>query len=96
MKTFISTLMETLTHRATRRSHSNVLYHLSGYLKKSVSGTERQRLRVLIDRYRQGDVPLVVPITMLQHHFANKPNAYIDSQVFMAPFPDELQLRNLV
>jgi uncharacterized protein YbgA (DUF1722 family)/uncharacterized protein YbbK (DUF523 family) len=95
-KAFITTLMETLSRRATRRSHSNVLYHLSGYLKKSVSSEERQRLRKLIDRYRRGEVPLVVPITMLQHHFANKPNAYIESQVFMTPFPDELQLRNLV
>jgi uncharacterized protein YbgA (DUF1722 family) len=33
---------------------------------------------------------------MLKHHFANSPNAYIDSQVFLAPYPDELQLRNLV
>ena len=93
---FISTLMSALTHRATRRSHSNVLYHLSGYLKREVSGEERQRLKQLIDQYRLGQIPLVVPVTMLKHHFANKPNRYIDSQVFMAPYPDELQLRNLV
>jgi uncharacterized protein YbgA (DUF1722 family) len=93
---FITILMETLARRATRRSHSNVLFHLSGYLKKGVSSEERQRLRDLIDRYRQGEIPLVVPITMLQHHFANTPNAYIDSQVFMAPYPDELRLRNLL
>jgi uncharacterized protein YbgA (DUF1722 family)/uncharacterized protein YbbK (DUF523 family) len=95
-RNFITTLMDTLSHRATRRSHSNVLYHLSGYLKKKVSSEERQRLRALIDRYRQGEIPLVVPVTMLQHHFANQPDAYIHSQVFMAPYPDELQLRNLV
>jgi uncharacterized protein YbgA (DUF1722 family)/uncharacterized protein YbbK (DUF523 family) len=93
---FITTLMDTLSRRATRRSHSNTLYHLSGYLKKEISSEERQRLRALIDRYRRGEIPLVVPITMLQHHFANKPNAYIESQVFMTPYPDELQLRNLV
>jgi uncharacterized protein YbgA (DUF1722 family)/uncharacterized protein YbbK (DUF523 family) len=93
---FITVLMDTLARRATRRSHSNVLFHLSGYLKKGVSSEERQRLRDLIDRYRQGEIPLVVPITMLQHHFANAPNAYIDSQVFMAPYPDELRLRNLL
>jgi uncharacterized protein YbgA (DUF1722 family) len=37
-----------------------------------------------------------VPITMLRHHFANQPNAYIDQQVFMAPYPDALQLRNVL
>jgi uncharacterized protein YbgA (DUF1722 family)/uncharacterized protein YbbK (DUF523 family) len=93
---FIQTLMDALSQRATRRSHSNVLYHLSGYLKRDVSGDERQRLKALIDQYRNGHIPLVVPLTMIKHHFANSPNAYIDGQVFMTPYPDELQLRNLV
>ena len=93
---FIQTLMNGLRHRATRRSHSNVLFHLSGYLKRTVNSDERQRLKDLIEQYRLGHIPLVVPVTMLRHHFANNPNAYIDNQVFMAPYPDELQLRNLV
>jgi uncharacterized protein YbgA (DUF1722 family) len=73
-----------------------VLFHLSGYLKRTVSGEERQRLKDLIEQYRLGHIPLVVPVTMLRHHFANSPNAYIDNQVFMTPYPDELRLRNLV
>lgn len=88
--------MNALSQRATRRSHSNVLFHLSGYLKRDVSSEERQRLKALIEQYRCGHIPLVVPLTMIKHHFANSPNAYIDSQVFMTPYPDELQLRNLV
>ncbi len=93
---FIAALMAALARRATRRSHTNVLYHLSGYLKRSIADAERQRLRELIEQYRLGQVPLIVPVTLLRHHFANKPNAYIDSQVFMAPYPDTLKLRNLV
>ncbi len=93
---FIEILMDALKRRATRRSHSNVLYHLAGYLKRKVGGEERQRLAALIEQYRTGIVPLVVPVTMLRHHFANHPNAYIDQQVFMTPYPDELQLRNLL
>jgi len=93
---FISALMSALGRRATRRSHTNVLYHLSGYLKRSIADPERQRLRDLIEQYRLGQVPLIVPVTLLRHHFANNPNAYIDSQVFMAPYPDTLKLRNLV
>lgn len=93
---FIAALMAALARRATRRSHTNVLYHLSGYLKRSIADAERQRLRELIEQYRLGQVPLIVPVTLLRHHFANKPNAYIDSQVFMEPYPDTLKLRNLV
>ncbi|NQX88732.1 MAG: YbgA family protein [Halioglobus sp.] len=84
---FIATLMAALSHRTTRRSHSNVLYHLSSYLKKTLSGEERQRLRDLIEQYCTGQVPLIVPITMLKHHFANRPNACIDNQVFIPPLP---------
>ena len=93
---FITGLMHSLSQRATQRSHTNVLFHLSGYLKRSVDAPQRQRLKDLIEQYRLGQVPLVVPLTMLKHHFANSPNAYIDNQVFMAPYPDELKLRNLI
>jgi hypothetical protein len=31
-----------------------------------------------------------------RHHFANHPNAYNGLQVFMAPYPDEMRLRNLM
>jgi uncharacterized protein YbgA (DUF1722 family)/uncharacterized protein YbbK (DUF523 family) len=93
---FISTLMTALTHRATRRSHSNVLFHLSGYLKRDLTPAQRQRLAVLIEDYRTGQVPLIVPVTLLKHHFADNRNAYIDGQVFLEPYPDELRVRNVV
>jgi uncharacterized protein YbgA (DUF1722 family)/uncharacterized protein YbbK (DUF523 family) len=93
---FISTLMAALTHRATRRSHSNVLFHLSGYLKQRITNEQRQRLSGLIEDYRTGKVPLIVPITLLKHHFADNPNAYINGQVFLDPYPEELRVRNVV
>lgn len=91
---FIAGLMQALKKPATRRSHSNVLFHLSGYLKHDLSSDERQRLKNLIDQYRVGEVPLIVPVTLFKHHFANNPNDYIDQQVFLNPFPDQLRLRN--
>ena len=93
---FIDALMGALRKPATRRSHTNVLQHLAGYLKRKLSPEERQRLAQLIDSYRLGHVPLVVPVTMLRHHFANHPNTYIDSQVFLEPYPEQLQLRNQI
>jgi hypothetical protein len=50
----------------TRRSHTNVLSHLAGYLKKPVPAAERQRLKDLIEQYRHGQVPLIVPMTILK------------------------------
>ena len=93
---FIHTLMHALSQRATRRSHSNVLYHLAGYLKRTISSEQRQRLVALIEDYRTAKVPLIVPVTMLKHHFADHPNAYVDRQVFLDPFPADLGVRNAV
>lgn len=93
---FIQTLMAALTHRATRRSHSNVLFHISGYLKRSLETEQRQRLAELIENYRTGKVPLIVPVTLLKHHFADNPDAYINRQVFLEPFPEDLGVRNVL
>lgn len=93
---FIEVLMSALTHTTTRASHGNTLFHISGYLKRELTSEQRQRLRGLIESYRKGDVPLIVPVTMLKHYFADSPDAYINNQVFLTPYPDELKLRNLV
>ncbi len=79
---------------ATRRSNTNVLQHLQGYLKDKLSKDDKQSLRSLIEQYREGIVPLVVPMTLLQHHFKNSPDQYIASQVFMQPYPEDLALRS--
>jgi len=95
-QTFIGTLMSALTQRATRRSHSNVLFHIAGYLRKRITAGQRQRLSSLIEDYRTGKVPLIVPVTMLKHHFADYPDAYINGQVFLDPYPEGLRVRNVV
>ena len=41
-------------------------------------------------------VPLVVPLTMLRHHFKSHKNDYIDQQVFFYPYPEQLSLRNYI
>ena len=76
-KDFIGTLMAALSRPATRRSHSNVLFHIAGYLKKRIGSEQRQRMAGLIEDYRTGRVPLIVPVTMLRHHFADNPDTYI-------------------
>lgn len=87
---FITTLMDALAQRATRRSHSNALFHIAGYLKRSMSAVQRQRLHALIDEYRTGQVALSGPVTMLRQHFADKPDADINSQVYPGPCLDGL------
>ena len=91
---YISQLMEVLKAQASRKRHVNVLQHVLGYLRKHVDAANRADLVDVIDDYRRGVVPLVVPVTLLKHHFRRNPNSYISQQVYMDPHPRELMLRN--
>ena len=93
---YIEMLMKTLRKPAGRKGHTDVLQHLQGYLKKNIDQSDRAELVEIIDNYRIGQVPLVVPLTLLRHHFRRYPNKYIDQQVYLRPHPPELMLRNLI
>ncbi len=93
---FISLLMQSLKALATRKSHANVLEHIRGYLKKKLDANDKAELGALITQYRDGIVPLVVPLTLLRHHFKRHQNPYIEKQVFLLPYPEELSLRNRI
>jgi uncharacterized protein YbgA (DUF1722 family)/uncharacterized protein YbbK (DUF523 family) len=93
---YILRVMQVLKAQASRKRHVNVLQHLLGYLREHVDAVNRADLVDVIDDYRRGLVPLVVPITLLQHHFRRNPNPYISRQVYMNPHPRELMLRNVL
>lgn len=91
---YFSELMSALKKCATRRTHSNTLQHLSGYFKQVLSSADRQEMQQLIGQYRNGVVPLVVPLTLLKHHLRRHPDDYLALQVYLQPHPENLSLRN--
>ena len=91
---YFSQLMAALKKTASRGTHTNVLQHLSGYLKRDLGTQDKQELQRLIDQYREGVVPLVVPMTLLKHHFRRHPDRYVATQVYLQPHPEDLSLRN--
>jgi uncharacterized protein YbgA (DUF1722 family)/uncharacterized protein YbbK (DUF523 family) len=93
---YFQALMAVLGQLASRKTHTNVLMHLQGYLKKKISPSEKQELADIIERYRIAQVPLIVPMTLLKHHFNNHPDPYIAQQAYLQPYPDELSLRNTI
>ncbi|MQU26628.1 DUF1722 domain-containing protein [Pseudomonas helleri] len=93
---YFSELMKALKKCATRRTHTNVLQHISGYLKQSISREDKQEMQQLIGQYLHGVVPLVVPLTLLKHHFRLHPDPYIARQVYLQPHPENLSLRNAI
>lgn len=91
---YIVDLMACLKIVATRGNHVNVLQHIQGYLKNRLDSDDKQELVETIETYRQGKVPLIVPLTLLRHHFRKQPDAFIEQSYYMAPHPAELSLLN--
>lgn len=91
---YIKQLMNTLKKVASRKNHVNVLQHIQGYLKKELDADDKAELCEVIERYRRGEVPLIVPLTLLKHHFRKTPDPYIEDSYYMSPYPQELQLIN--
>ena len=88
--------MEALKKLATTARHTNVLHHLLGYLREHLDRDSRDELVTLIDDYRRGLVPLVVPIALFRHYVRKFDIPYLHGQVYLEPHPKELMLRNHV
>ena len=93
---YLQALMESLTKKASRKSNTNVLSHIQGYLKNHLSSKEKEKLVEAIEQYRNGIIPLIVPIILLKNHFHTYPNEYIAKQSYLQPYPDNLSLRNTI
>jgi len=89
-------LMEAMRLKATPAKHANVLQHLMGYFKEQLSPDEKQELLEAIERYRKGHVPLIVPVTLINHYVRKYAQPYLREQWYLNPHPIELQLRNHV
>lgn len=91
---YVRRLMQSLAKPATRQTHTNVLMHIMGFVKQALSAEDKQELLEILDKYRLGQIPLIVPITLLRHFLRRIPDEYIKQQVYLNPHPDELMLRN--
>lgn len=89
-------LIKGLRLKTTAAKHANVLHHVLGYFKKQLSGDEKQEILQIIDDYRRGLVPLIVPITLLNHFVRKYDQPYLQQQLYLRPHPLELKLRNHV
>lgn len=93
---YVTELMTALKRRATRKQHVNVLQHLFGYVSDDLDVADRAEMVETIEEYREGIVPLIVPITLLKHHLRRHPNDYLQRQYYLTPHPKELMLRNML
>jgi uncharacterized protein YbgA (DUF1722 family) len=86
-------LMEALKLKSTVKKNINVLTHMLGHFKKRITSDEKQEVLEIIDRYRNGHIPLIVPITLFNHFVRKYDTTYLKQQVYLNPHPIELRLR---
>jgi uncharacterized protein YbgA (DUF1722 family)/uncharacterized protein YbbK (DUF523 family) len=91
---YISTLMDGLKLIATVKKKTNILRHIAGYFKKNISSDEKKELFDIINKYHAGLVPLIVPVTLLNHYVRKYHEPYLKTQHYLNPHPLELMLRN--
>ena len=87
-------LLKALGLMSTVKKHINVLQHIMGYFKKELTADEKQELLTLFDKYRDGYVPLIVPITLIRHYVLKYHQPWLEKQTYLDPHPFELKLRN--
>lgn len=93
---YATAFMEALAQLATPCRHTNVLQHMAGYFKNRLDAASTRELREIIDDYRRGLVPLIVPLTLLRHYVRIHDVRYLAGQIYLEPHPKELMLRNHV
>lgn len=83
----------TLGRKATVSRHVNVLQHSLGYLKRELDPGEKQEILGAIEDYRQGLLPLAVPLALMRMVIRKHQVDYLTGQLYFDPHPKELRLR---
>lgn len=87
-------LVHVLGLHTSIQKNINVLMHMTGFFKKDITAEEKQELLDLIEKYRTGTVPLIVPVTLINHYARKYGQTYLQAQTYLHPHPVSLKLRN--
>ena len=90
-----SLLGEAMQLKATARKNANVLCICWGTSSGSSART-RSRSSWRSSAYQDGHLPLIVPVTLINHYVRKYDQPYLKDQIYLNPHPIELHLRNHV
>ncbi|MEC8880049.1 MAG: DUF523 and DUF1722 domain-containing protein [Pseudomonadota bacterium] len=93
---YIHAFMPAMAKRISPGAHVNTMLHLMGFLRDELGEQDRAAIHEQIDAYLRGEVPLVVPMTMLRAAQSKVEQPYLATQQYLRPYPDALGLRNRV
>jgi uncharacterized protein YbgA (DUF1722 family)/uncharacterized protein YbbK (DUF523 family) len=90
LQDYESHLLRALSRAPRYTSNINVLQHTFGHVSERLSGKERTFFVDVLDRYRQGRVPLSVPVNLMESWIARFEDEYLGGQAFFEPYPWDL------
>lgn len=93
---YFALFITALGEHATVKKNTNTLDHIMGYFKENLNKDEKAELKEIIGNYHDRLVPLIVPITLINHYVRKYQPEYIEQQYYLNPHPQELMLRNHV
>jgi uncharacterized protein YbgA (DUF1722 family) len=91
---YIELFTSCLSQLAKINNHVNVMLHMLGFLKLKLSTKEKSSVIALIEQYKAKKVPLIVPVSMLNHYVEIHQVEYLLGQKYLSPYPYDLGLRN--
>jgi uncharacterized protein YbgA (DUF1722 family)/uncharacterized protein YbbK (DUF523 family) len=71
-------------------NYINSMMHIFGYFSESLSSKEKQFVLDTFEKYKNGKMPLSVPMNLLKSYVIKYEQAYLLEQSIWSPFPEEL------
>ena len=90
---YFEELSRTMELKPTIKKNINVMQHMMGYFKKVLGTDEKQELLEVFADYSKEYVPLIVPVTLINHYVRKYDEPYLKGQHYLNPHPIELKLR---
>jgi uncharacterized protein YbgA (DUF1722 family)/uncharacterized protein YbbK (DUF523 family) len=72
-------------------SQINVLNHAFGYISQELSTAEKRFYTDVLEKYKNGQIPLSVPVNLVRSWVIRFEQSYLLPQTFFEPYPDQLR-----
>jgi uncharacterized protein YbgA (DUF1722 family)/uncharacterized protein YbbK (DUF523 family) len=83
-------LYETFSRGNRCNSNINILQHAFGYFSKKIKKNEKDMLLENIEKYKDKETPLEIPIALLKSWIIRFDEPYLKNQTYFEPYPSEL------
>ncbi len=90
--TYGSMIFKVMAHNSTPHKNANALVQATEIFQEDLDPEEIQELLAMINSYKSGKTPLLVPVTILNHHARQLDKRYLLQQFFLNPDPSELKM----